>query len=294
LLRAGHFVEPFGLEANISTSDTTFMERAMVSDALTPYRALGIGFVAPYFDNRMTWGAGVFNRTVDDDPYWDFSTRLTGLPWYEKEGRRLLHLGASYLHQTPNGEIRLSGRPESHLGNMHLDTGSFPAHDVDRWGFETALVVGPFSMQSEYIAAEAEVQPPYRTLSLIDVDKFFKSSRRFDGWYAQASVFVTGENRPYNTEGGWFERIVPRHNFTLGLSGWGAWELALRYSTLDLNDFDIKSGVIGGEGDNWTAGVNWYMTPNTRLMFNYVRSKIKQYEYNGPIDIFQGRFQVDF
>ena len=44
----------------------------------------------------------------------------------------------------------------------------------------------------------------------------------------------------------------------------GAWELALRYSTLDLNDF--QNGVFGGEEHNITAAVNWY--PNTNIRFS--------------------------
>ena len=294
-VQAGHFTEPFGLEQLTTSNHTTFMERSMVTEAIAPYRALGLGFTAPFFNERMTWAAGVFNRVVDEErPYWDVATRVTGLPWYADQGRRLLHVGASYMRQAPNGDISLGSHPESHLGNLHMDTGNFPADKVDRWAFETALVLGPFSLQAEYMAAQAGLMPPHRTLTLIDLDRHFASARRFDGYYVQAGVFLTGENRPYNTAGAYFDRIIPRHNFSLGKGGWGAWELAMRYSNLLLNDYDVRSGIIGGKGENWTAGLNWYMTPNTRLMINYVKAHVSQYAYNGTLDIFEGRMQIDF
>ena len=57
--------------------------------------------------------------------------------------------------------------------------------------------------------------------------------------------------------------------------GFGAWELALRYSETDL-DFLAGSeglatpagGVRGGQQRIWTVGVNWYLNPNVRLTFN--------------------------
>ncbi len=59
--------------------------------------------------------------------------------------------------------------------------------------------------------------------------------------------------------------------------GFGAWELALRYSETDL-DFLAGSeglatpagGVRGGQQRIWTVGVNWYLNPNVRLTFNYL------------------------
>ena len=47
-----------------------------------------------------------------------------------------------------------------------------------------------------------------------------------------------------------------------------------------------------------TAGVNWHLNPNTRVMFNYVYSKAdnvgEQKVDNGAVNIFETRFQIDF
>ncbi len=54
--------------------------------------------------------------------------------------------------------------------------------------------------------------------------------------------------------------------------GWGAVELAARVSHLDLFDETVR----GGRVVNSTAGVNWYVTRNVRLMFNYVSANVKR------------------
>jgi phosphate-selective porin OprO and OprP len=98
-------------------------------------------------------------------------------------------------------------------------------------------------------------------------------SLEFNGWYAQASWIITGESRPYNVANGSFSNPKPRIPFSLDSWGSGAWELAGRYSDLDLND---HAGVLGGAlpaggirgGDQriFTAALNWY--PNSVLKFS--------------------------
>ena len=60
--------------------------------------------------------------------------------------------------------------------------------------------------------------------------------------------------------------LVPRQSFTLKNGGAGAWEVAVRYSNLDLNDEDI----LGGDVDDLTVGLNWYINQYVRLSANYV------------------------
>jgi len=131
--------------------------------------------------------------------------------------------------------------------------------------------VGPFSLQGEYIHSA--------------VDSEQAGDPDFSGFYAYASYFLTGEHRPYKNTAGKFSRVKPKKNF--GAGGPGAWELAARYSHLDLNDEDIE----GGELDDITVGLNWYLNPNTRIMWNYVHTDL---DGVGDADAFQMRAQVDF
>jgi len=294
-LRAGQFSEPLGLEALTSANHLTFLERSMPTQAFVPYRSRGLGFSNQFLDKRLTLAGGVFNGGVDQDNHWNVTARLTGTPWYANEGRRVLHLGVGWSHRNPESEYGFYARPGSHLANKHLNTGELPADEVDLRGAEAALVLGPFSIQGEFLRADVDFLPEPRDLTIFDLDRFFTlEDRHFDGYYVQASYFLTGEHRVYDPATACFDRVVPRNRFRLRGGTWGAWEVAARYDELGLDDFDVRSGVIGGEGHNLTLGLNWYLTPNVRLMMNYVKSHVDQFAYEGDIDIWQTRFQADF
>ncbi|MEE8233110.1 MAG: porin, partial [Gammaproteobacteria bacterium] len=83
------------------------------------------------------------------------------------------------------------------------------------------------------------------------------------GFYVESSWFITGESRRYSFKDGSFKQAKVHR--ALGQSGYGAWELAVRYSSIDLTD----ETIIGGEEDNVTVGLNWYPNNQLRLMANY-------------------------
>jgi phosphate-selective porin OprO and OprP len=119
-------------------------------------------------------------------------------------------------------------------------------------GGELAVVYGPLLFQSEYIRAE--------------VNRDLGGDLDFDGYYAYASWFLTGESRNYKPDKGVFDLIVPKRPFSLKSGGLGAWEIGVRFSEIDLND----SAINGGEEQNLTVGLNWYPNAFLRLMANYV------------------------
>ena len=69
--------------------------------------------------------------------------------------------------------------------------------------------------------------------------------------------------------------------------GSGAWEIAARFSSIDLTD----GMVSGGEQDNITLALNWYPNPATRWMLNFVRADVDNL---GEVDFILTRWQVDF
>ena len=294
--RVGNYKEPWSLENLTSSKYITFMERSL-PNAFSRSQILGMGFFNHALDQRLTWNVGIFYDTDQDSPIsnfdihpgeWNGGFRITGLPWYPNKGRQLVHLGFSYIHedQGKNGSFTVESRPEAHLTSFNpvgVNLASGTMEKINRYNFEAAAVYGRFSLQFEYMLLNGDA--PVGTPGV-----------HYTGWYIHASYFITGEHRKYKTKSGTFARVSPRQNFEDG--GWGAWQVALRYSTLDLNDDNSAAAYLGGEMDNITVGLNWHLNPNTRFMFNYVHSMVDSAAVPsasaGNLNIFQARFQIDF
>ena len=274
----GHFKEPFGLEVVTSSKYITFMERALTSN-ISPGRNTGIMLQNAVLDDKMTWAfgtfrdAGLFGESFGNGGY-NHTGRITALPWREDGGRRLLHLGLAYRRGNPtDNRLRYRARPSAHLTPRFVDTRVFSAWSTDTVGGEFALVSGPSSIQSEFVHSSASLPAGQRA--------------GFTSFYVQGSFFLTGERRAYKSSTGVFDRIQPRRRFRPEGKGKGAWEIAGRYARIALNDLLIH----GGELQDFTLGVNWYLNPNTRFMGNYVWAERMDL---GAANLFQTRFQVDF
>jgi phosphate-selective porin OprO/OprP len=81
----------------------------------------------------------------------------------------------------------------------------------------------------------------------------------------EASYFLTGESMNFESSKGEFGGVKPKG--IVGKGGIGAWQVALRYDNMDLNDED--AGINGGEQDVVDAGLNWYVTNTMRIMADY-------------------------
>ncbi len=275
-LKAGHYKEPYSLEELTSSNYHTFIERSL-TNVFSPSRNTGLTVYNSQFDQRLTWAAGVFRDTDNGGTNLGNGVgstfRLTGLPVVTEQKDSLLHLGISYsLRRPSDGALRWRQRPELHLTDRYVDTRSFPADRVQLLAVEGAVVSGPFSVQSEYTHSAARSQ--------------IAGDPVFGGFYVYASVFLTGESRNYKASSASFDRVRPKQNFAPG-EGPGAWEMALRYSTLDLTD----SAIRGGRLSNVTAAVNWYWNPVARVMFNYVLGDLHEV---GDTHALVTRLQLNF
>ncbi len=275
LLQVGHFKEPFSLEVLTNANFLPFVERALPIEAFVPFRNTGVGYRGG--NDLVSYGVGAFydsddiGITVDEE-----STNLTGRvafrPLYEEGGARVLHLGVSASFQERGaGGLRYRTRPEAHFSGRLVDTGVFPADGATLLGGEAAGVFGPFWFTGEYVAA--------------DTDAPAAGDPSFDGAFVAAGWYLTGERRAYRAGPGVFDRIRPAKNF--GGDGNGAWEIAARISTIDLTD----GGVAGGEQDNYTLALNWYLNPATRMMLDWMHADVDQ---AGEADFVVLRCQVDF
>jgi len=163
--------------------------------------------------------------------------------------------------------IELANGPELSVdASKTVDTGLLDARHVTEFGMETALNLGRLFAQSGWFHYDI-------------TRRSMRANPDFHGWYAMATWSITGESRPYDAETASFHGLIPQA--PLGKSGFGAWEAAARYSSMNL-DFmpGSANGVAGGIQNIWSLGLNWYPNPTVRFLLDY--SNIQVNRANAP------------
>jgi len=185
-----------------------------------------------------------------------------------------LHIGgdAQWLFQPPHNLIAntqtltLSDRPELRIDPTNiLSTGAIAGVSGSQvYSAEAAATYGPLFLQGEYFWFN------------VDRNAFAPlPSLKFQGGYAEAAYVLTGETRRYNAPSASYGGVSPANPFSLSGGGWGAWEIAGRFSTMDLNDrLALANGVAGGRQTIYTLALNWYINDNIRFMFDYLHGNI--------------------
>jgi len=280
--RVGNFKEPMGLAMLTSSNFITEMERPL-ANVFDNDRNLGFMMFNQHFDKRLSWFAGYFYPTDNSGKYhgnkYNLVTRLTGLPLYSiDDGYKILHIGASYAYQYhDNTEVSVKLRPEAHLAPRYLSLDVTDVTSVADFNGEFLFIFNTLAFQSEYTVSD---------VNLSSSSNYDKSSYSFFAYYATLSWFLTGEHKNYVKSKTTFDRLTPKNN--LGQNGgFGAIELSLRYSNINLDDSDMQ----GGSMSSITGGINWYLNPATKVAFNYVYTDVKNF---GRSNIFQMRFQIAF
>lgn len=272
-----------GMEPSFSdrSNASTFLEAGLPAAiaAVNGPRAIGARLSAGgahYSASLGIFGDDINNASIANPvgDGWGFSGRLTVAP--VATATRVVHLGVSGYEREPGlgrattsvtdpvtSQLRYRAPPEITVDASRLvDTGLLTKVDHYSYvGLEAATVFGPLSLQGEYAKSWVD-----QTAG--------RSQLEFDGAYVYASWMLTGESRVYDPRTGVFVRFKPKSDFDHN-GGWGAWELAARWSTLDLNSHEnqlASGGVRGGELTDYTIGLNWYLSAWLRVMANYIHA----------------------
>lgn len=303
---AGQHKAPYGLEANTSDSANTFLERGMASNA---FGAVGaerrVGLSLAYQTDKLNAAFGLFgssesvlrNATTPDEGY-GINGRITWDPILDTG--KVVHLGLSAFHATnfPGNSLTVSERPNVRIDDGRIISaviaGTNPANgpstgvkDADFLGAEALLIRGPFSVQGEY--------------GHLSLDRFGTAPNvSFEGFNVFGTWSITGEARA--VKNGVVDRFKPFKNFNPATGDLGAFEVALRYDTLNLTDKNLSA--LKRKATSVTGALNWYLNPNTKILFNYIRFKgtnsplvVAPVLVNGTTakgDAFATRLQFDF
>ena len=258
--------------------------------------------------------------------------RMTHLLYYDPESnnRYLTHIGGGYVFGEIGGNSSSLGtnartfrrrqfRNSSSATRRGLgataagtpnviNTGRFLANNYQLMHVELAGNYGSLSYQGEYLGTF--------------VDQKTGGNVYFQGGYLQSGYFLTGENAGYNKLMGALDYNVKPNSEFFGtgrkkrMGGWGAWQVAARWSWLDLSHqvnpanqtlLGVNPGPqalpVATPPVNPNAGVlneptialNWWWNQYMRVQFNYIYAMQNSVFYGRQnTDIYALRFQTEF
>lgn len=308
-LLVGNQKRPYGLDHINSSRYTVFLERPFVIEAINQdSRRFGIQSWGHSEDLAWNWRYGVFNqRLIQDEGFYasdhlqgELAGRLASTWWYDEasDGRGFGHVAVAGALANPDGagvpgraenEARFRTRPEARTASRWIDTGAINGADnYQVLGLENVWNLGPLHITAEY--------------QRLWLDRNGAFDLEFDGGYVSLAYFLTGESMAWDRKTGQLARMSPFENFFLvdtphdGIrGGWGAWQIAYRWSHADFSDADI----LGGVGTSHSFALNWYWTPYSRMQFEVLRGEIDDHApvtgfTAGEYTIIGTRFNIDF
>jgi phosphate-selective porin OprO and OprP len=297
-IQVGAFSPPANMDDGVNVESSLFIERASSAELSRTLGGadgrIGIGLRG----NGARWMSSLTltTRTVNDAEVFDSQLaavgRFGGLIATSSDYTIHAGLSGTWVFQPPDQGsaaaaaqrhvLRFRDRPEIRVDSTRLvDTGSIDGDSAYVYGLEAGA-----SWKNWYLGAESFHYGIDRTAATASL-----SDPTFEGFYVQGSWILTGEARRYDAASGAFQAPRPFIPVT-SAGGMGAWELALRYSHLDL---DYHAGAFGtaatadairgGVQDIWTFGVNWYLNPNVKVMLNWLHVDVDRLNPAGPANL---------
>jgi phosphate-selective porin OprO/OprP len=277
--RVGAFPPSVGLEDSTGSADTIFFERNSPSDILRNLAGgdgrdgIAVTYAADrLFGQFAVTGGKTADTTLAFDEQQAVVGRVAGVIYADNDTRVVLGAAASDILHAPDAtagansarNVTLQDPPELTIDDQStklVTTGAIDASNAWGYGLEGAVQWRSLFAQGGYFGYG--ITPRNSALPALN----------FNGWYTQATWVLTGESKGYSSSTAAFTAPKPRIPFSFDGGGPGAWEIAARYSDLDLND-DAgilggalpTGGVRGGEQQIATVAINWY--PVSALKFS--------------------------
>jgi phosphate-selective porin OprO/OprP len=298
----GYFKPWLTLQDSMSSNDFLFLERPSIVEitrnvaagdarAAVGAKASGDDYFAALYLTGAQWGSQ--NPNLLNDQQTGGTLRVATRPFRGEDwnthigisASKVFHLNEDDAAAGSNQAIRLRDRPELRIDqNRLIDTGSIPANGADTYGIELAANWQNFMVQAEYMRIDVDQDQPTGPSPTLT----------FQGGYIEGSWVITGESRVYNTAAAAYARPSPAEPFNLESGGWGAWELAMRYSVADLNSHENNGqsqastgGVFGGLQQVYSVALSWYPIDQVRFQLQFSYVDVDRRDTTGTVQIGQ-------
>src|SRR5262245_31551367 len=264
-LRMGKAKVPFSLERLHGAATLLFVERAMTT-TVAPDRDFGVQVLGDVLKGRLNYQAAVVNggadgATVEADANdaKDLAGRIVVRPWAASASSPLNGLGLALAGSHGRQPATLPSFRTSGLNVFYSyapgAVGDGPRNRISPQAF---YYRGPFGGFFEHVRSNGRVQRGTTASEIAHV-----------AWQVTSSWVLTGETA---TERG----VRPKNNFDPEKHQWGALQLAARYQHLAVDAEAVALGLaapgVSRTAGAFTAGVNWYLNPFVKWVFNVERT----------------------
>jgi len=285
VIKAGKFKTPFDLENLQDSRYTDFVELGLTNN-LSPQRDIGVQVGGNLYFDWIQYAAGVFNGAADhENPYGGTSTanyengnatgvgRIFATPFKDTDIKPLQGFGVGFA--ASYGKEKGSDIPTS-----YVTTGQEPFFSYNG----TPGAAGAVQNDGPQLRTEPQAYYYYKSLGLLVEKVNDQESLEYQGtgnsyvrykpnnkaYGAQASYVLTGEDATYNG-------VTPKYDFDPKAGHWGAFEVAGRWDQLKLDPTIFSENFANlnssaSEATEWTAGLNWYLNKNVKVVFDYAHT----------------------
>lgn len=281
-LRIGKFKQQFNLEELTSSNSIDFIERSFANQ-FAPGKKLGM-MVHGAPKDGLYYGVSMYQEATavsSASRNTQSAARLAGnLAQLADLKDSVIHFGAA----TTSGSFDVAAGATGDILKLRTDArgvdGVFAStfangstanvNEVSRsqTGLEMAYATGPLKVQAEAIKSQYSFNNGATGATLNTVDGKIKAQ------YLAVMYNITGEKWSNTYKDGAFGGTRPLANFSSSGKGIGAWQVGMRVSSYDANDWVATTATTGSKkGSTTTLGVNWILNPNARIMLNHSATK---------------------
>jgi phosphate-selective porin OprO/OprP len=254
------------------------VERSQTLDAFIPILADGLKWMTYAPRYRVFWDLGLFADGLSEQEKFaiydnQVVSRIGWQPILSPEENKVLHVAVmGQLAKPDGGKLKLKSKPGAYLAPNFLDTGNMTSDHAQNMGLEALYRSGSWFFATEYNWERVELADGRDPV--------------FNGGDVSAVWLVTGETRPYNSTGGFFEQVTPKKSVFEG--GRGAVEAVLN---LSYNNFDDQ-GIVGGKYWRLTPMMNWHLAEGLRVQLAYGYGVLDRFQLKGATQFFQARLMA--
>ncbi|MGQ0528689.1 MAG: OprO/OprP family phosphate-selective porin [Panacagrimonas sp.] len=275
-LRMGQAKPYRGMEELTSSNELLIMERPYASStSLYGNRQYLTGLFLDGAGTQWGWGVSAYslrNGAENSEETDGVGAALRAYYAPVLSDTRVFHVGATFSSDNPSNEETVSASSARYAGRSGPSgslSGTATTDEQSTFGLELAGKLGAFYAQGEYAAATFAQELGE------DIDA--------DTYYLQLSYLITGETKPYDIKKGVFKSPKPKN-------AGGAWEAKLRYDVIETEGLATDREI-----SQLVAGLNWYVNPAVRMMFEYLSGEFApDAGSDSSLDALSARIQFAF